>query len=79
MIEEARIRSLHEAVKELTSERIEIIAVPGSVKNEGNNIPAVEVIVGHVPTKKVHHFIYRGLSSNFKKWLKEQVDKIDNQ
>lgn len=79
ILSEAQIGNLHEAVKECTNERTVIMAIPGTVMNQGRQIPSVEVTIGHNPTQKLYKYVYRGISSNFKSWLKERVDKIENQ
>lgn len=78
ILSEAQIRNLHEAVKEFTNERTVIMAIPGSVRNRGRDISSVEVTIGHNPTRKLYKFVYRGITSNFKSWLKQRVDEIEH-
>lgn len=79
MIQKSQIDELHEAVKEYSNERTLVMAIPGMIKNSGRMIDAVQVTIGHNPTHKIHKFIYRGLPSNFKDWLKKTIDKLENQ
>lgn len=74
----AQIDNLHQAVKEFTNERTVIMAVPGTIRNSGRNVDVVQVTIGHNPTRKLHKRMYRGITSNFKVWLKKEIDKIEN-
>lgn len=74
----AQIQNLHDAVKEFTNERTLIMAVPGQIINNGRVIDAVQVVIGHNPTQKKYEFIYRGMTHNFKDWLKKKVDEIEH-
>lgn len=72
------VQQLHEAVKEFTNERTLIMASPGTIRNNGKPVDAVLVVIGHNPTHKKYDYIYRGLPSNFRDWLKKKVDEIEH-
>jgi hypothetical protein len=78
IITEATLRQFNQVIKEFSNERIEIAGAPGKIRNNGQNVDVIKVVIGHVPTQKIHEYIYRDLTSNFRVWLKEKVDKIDN-
>lgn len=72
------LRQLNEVIKELTTDRLIIMAIPGTIRNSGKNVPAIEVTIGDNLMKKKHVEIYRGLVSNFRTYLKKRLDIIAN-
>jgi hypothetical protein len=77
-LSQAQIGQLHEAVKEFTNERTMIMASPGMIRNNGRLVDTVMVVIGHNPTQKKYEYIYRGMTHNFKDWLKKKIDLIEN-
>jgi hypothetical protein len=78
MITPHQINNLHAAIKEHISDEIEIVAIPGMIRNSGKNLDVVRVTIGHRSRKRAYDFIYRGLSTEFSRWLKKKVDEIKN-
>jgi hypothetical protein len=74
----AEIRQLHTVVKEFSNDRTTILAIPGQIKNNGRLINAIDIVIGQNSTRKAHRRMYRGLTSNFRDWLKKEIDKIEN-
>lgn len=75
---EAQLGALHEAVKKHTTDEILVMAIPGTIRNNGKNVDAVQVTIGNNITQKLHQRIYRGMSSEFERWLDKEIDKIKN-
>ena len=67
---------LNDVIKELTTERLVVGASLGTIRNNGKNVPAIEVKIGNNETKRIHTMIYRDLPSNFRRWLKIKLDQI---
>lgn len=73
-----RLKELQKVVKEFTNDETTIMAVPGQIVNNGKPVDSVLVVIGHNKTMKKYDFIYRGLSSNFREWMKKRIDEIKN-
>lgn len=74
----SQIENLHQAVKEFTTERTVVLAIPGVIRSNGRTVDIVQVTIGHNPTRKIHRYMYRDTSSNFREWLKKKIDFIEN-
>jgi hypothetical protein len=77
-LSEAQLQNFHKAVKEFSNDRTVVLAIPGTIRNAGRNVDIVQVTIGHNPTRKTYKYMYRGISSNFRDWLKKKVDEINN-
>jgi hypothetical protein len=75
-IHDHKIEELNKVIGEFSNDETPIIAIPGQVKNNGKLVDALHVVIGHAPSKKKFDYTYRGLSSNFREWMKEKIDNI---
>ncbi len=70
------LKQLQAILKEFTTERYVVAASPGTIRNNGRNVPALEVKIADVEKKKVNTFIYREEMSNFRNRLKREIDRM---
>lgn len=73
------LKELHEIVKSESNDEFTIVAIPGSILTDKGMVDAIQTTVFHNTTGKKVETIYRDSWYNYRKFLKENKDRLVTQ
>ena len=74
----AQLYELNTVIGKFITETTKVSAMPGSVRNNGEDHDVLAVTIGVINEGKqeIHKKIYRGPMGGFESWLRERMNKL---